>query len=109
MVRPHDTFVLANESPRSSKTTINIAGFIVYLYGVDELSAEQARDTTVLFHIHGRTRTYKDAEELAHQLLYDLRLRGGTNKGLVVATFDNRNHGERAVRSRVSIDLVELC
>lgn len=83
---------------------INIAGISVYLYGVDELSIEQARETTVLFHIHGRTRSYKDAEELAHQVLYDMRRRSGTNKGLVVATFDNRNHGERAVRSRVPVN-----
>ncbi|CAK7233979.1 hypothetical protein SBRCBS47491_008793 [Sporothrix bragantina] len=97
MALPNGKFVLDDDTPRSSKTTINIAGFNVYLYGVDELTPEQARDTTVVFHIHGRTRTYKDAEDLAHQVLHDLRQRPATRKGLVLATFDNRNHGERAI------------
>ncbi|CAK7219664.1 hypothetical protein SBRCBS47491_003923 [Sporothrix bragantina] len=96
MPSPNENFVLADDTPRSSKKTINIAGFHVYLYGVDELTPGQARDTTVVFHIHGRTRTYKDAEDLAHQVLHELRQRPATRKGLVVATFDNRNHGERA-------------
>lgn len=76
---------------------INIAGFFVYLYGVDELSLQQAKDTTVLFHVHGRTRTYKDAEDFAHQLLFEIRKRGEAHRGLVVAALDNRNHGLRAV------------
>jgi hypothetical protein len=99
--------MLPDSTPRSSKKTINIAGFFVYLYGIDELTPEQAKDTTVLFHIHGRTRTYKDAEEIAHQLLYELRERGGTKKGLVVATLDNRNHGMRAVCSPASVVIDE--
>lgn len=99
MARPTDRFVLQDNIPRSSRTTINIAGFTVYLYGVDELTAEQAKDTMVLFHIHGRTRTYKDAEAVAHQVLHDLRQRGKAKRGLVIASFDNRNHGERAVRT----------
>ncbi|KIX00126.1 uncharacterized protein Z518_10263 [Rhinocladiella mackenziei CBS 650.93] len=94
--RNNKPFELTSNTPRSSKTTINIAGFHVYLYGVDSLTPEQAHDTIVLFHIHGRTRTYTDAEAIAHELLFRFRKRGGTRKGLVVATFDNRNHGMRA-------------
>ncbi|KAH7160468.1 Alpha/Beta hydrolase protein [Dactylonectria estremocensis] len=97
MMSPSDRFELLESTPRSSLTVFNIAGFHVYLYGVDELSAEQAKDTTVLFHIHGRTRTYKDAEEVAHHLISECRARGPTKKGLVVATLDNRNHGSRAI------------
>jgi len=69
MSAPHAHFQLPDGTPRSSKTAINIAGFQVYLYGVDELTPEQAKDTTVLFHVHGRTRTYQDVEPIAHQLL----------------------------------------
>lgn len=99
MASKNNHFVLPDSTPRSSKLTINIAGFRVHLYGVQELSAQQREDTTVLFHIHGRTRTYKDAEPVAHQLLYGMRERGDSNRGLVVATFDNRNHGDRTVSS----------
>lgn len=99
MPRPNEVFTtLPDSTPESSKTTLNIAGFHVHLYGVSELTPEQAKDTVVLFHIHGRTRTYKDAEAFAHQILHQLRQRSGHKKGLVVATFDNRNHGSRAVR-----------
>lgn len=95
---PNDLFLLPDSTPRSSTTIINIAGFHLYLFGVDELNEKQAKDTTVLFHIHGRTRTYKDSEAVAHQLLHEWRSRGSDEKGLVVATFDNRNHGTRSVR-----------
>ena len=90
-------FQLPESTPKSSKNTINIAGFHVYLYGVDELTPQQARNTVILFHIHGRTRNHKDAEEFAHEFLFQARKRGELKRGLVVATFDNRNHGLRAV------------
>ncbi|CAI7677944.1 unnamed protein product [Penicillium pancosmium] len=87
---------LPEDTVKSSKTKINISGFHVYLYGIDELSPQQAENTVVLFHVHGRTRTYKNAELFAHQFLHQLRQHGDSKKGFVVATFDNRNHGERA-------------
>ncbi|KAK7419264.1 hypothetical protein QQX98_003416 [Neonectria punicea] len=83
--------------PTSSTIAINIAGIPLYLFGVDELNEKQRKGTTVLFHIHGRTRTYKDAEKIAYKLLHEWRARGSPTKGLVVATFDNRNHGTRAI------------
>lgn len=94
---PHDRFQLLDSVPKASVTVLNIAGVHVYLFGVEELTPAQAKDTTVLFHVHGRTRTYRDAEEIAHQLVHEWRQRGSAEKGLVVATFDNRNHGTRAV------------
>lgn len=88
---------LPEDTVKSSKLKINISGFHVYVYGIDELSPQQAENTVVLFHVHGRTRTYKNAELFAHQFLHQLRQHGVSKKGFVVATFDNRNHGERAV------------
>ncbi|OJJ50358.1 hypothetical protein ASPZODRAFT_164322 [Penicilliopsis zonata CBS 506.65] len=105
-MKPNHRFRLLEDTPRASKTTINIAGFHVYLYGVDELTPQQRKDTTVLFHVHGRTRSYKDSEAVAHQLLHDVRERRSpaTMGGLVVATFDNRNHGARAIDTLSSQD-----
>ncbi|CAK7216220.1 hypothetical protein SEUCBS140593_002802 [Sporothrix eucalyptigena] len=103
MAAPNSFFTLADSTPRSSKTTINIAGFHVHLYGVDELTPEQRKDTTVVFHVHGRTRTYKDAEALSHELLSELR-KQSTKKGVVFATFDNRNHGTRAIDTISIVD-----
>ncbi|KAJ5318310.1 Alpha/Beta hydrolase protein [Penicillium atrosanguineum] len=84
---------------KSSKPTINISGFHVHLYGVDELSSRHAKDTIVFFHVHGRTRSYKDGEVFAHQLLFQLKLTENLERGFVVATFDTRNHGERRIDS----------
>ncbi|OGM45378.1 hypothetical protein ABOM_005623 [Aspergillus bombycis] len=69
---------------KSSKTTIDIGGFHVYFYGAEELSPQQAEDTVVLFHVHGRTRSYTDAELFAHQFLFQLKQMGNFTKGFVV-------------------------
>ncbi|KAB8264814.1 Alpha/Beta hydrolase protein [Aspergillus pseudonomiae] len=95
---------LPEGTTKSSKMTINIAGFHVYIYGVDELSPQQAEDTVVLFHVHGRTRSYADAELFAHQFLFQLKQMKNLAKGFVVATFDSRNHGERAIDSLATQD-----
>ncbi|KAK9463219.1 Alpha/Beta hydrolase protein [Lipomyces oligophaga] len=92
----HDRFSLPEDTPYSSETLVNIAGILVHLYGVEELTAEQREDVTVLFFGHGRTRSYKDGEALAHQLLYNFSQKPH-KKGIVVATMDNRNHGIRKV------------
>ncbi|KAK7202429.1 Alpha/Beta hydrolase protein, partial [Myxozyma melibiosi] len=102
MVAPellHQRFVLPDATPRASETTINIAGILVYLYGVNELTAAQRSNVTVLFACHGRTRSHVDSANLAHQLIHNLAQKGHT-KGFVVATMDNRNHGTRAIDSR---------
>lgn len=94
---PNDRFRLDDQTIKSSQTTIVISGFHLHLYGVKELNEVQAKNTSVLFHVHGRTCTYKDAEEIAHHILSAWRSHGSVEKGLVVATFDNRNHGSRRV------------
>ncbi|KNG83314.1 hypothetical protein ANOM_007579 [Aspergillus nomiae NRRL 13137] len=97
---------LPEGTTKSSKMTINIAGFHVYIYGVDELSPQQAEDTVVLFHAHGRTRSYADAELFAHQFLFQLKQMKNLAKGFVVATFDSRNHGERAAWPPTSLTTI---
>ncbi|KAK9370608.1 Alpha/Beta hydrolase protein [Lipomyces kononenkoae] len=96
MPSPNELFTLPDDTPRSSETNVNIAGILVHLYGVKELTLAQAQDTTVLFTVHGRTRSYKDSEQIAHQLLHSLGKKGHS-RGLVIATFDNRNHGIRKI------------
>ncbi|KAE8316728.1 hypothetical protein BDV41DRAFT_573621 [Aspergillus transmontanensis] len=83
-IRSQPFIELPESTKRSSKMTINIAGFHVYLYGVDELSPQQSKDTVVLFHVHGRTRSYADAELFAHQFLFQLKQMGNLKKGFVI-------------------------
>ncbi|KAK9452488.1 Alpha/Beta hydrolase protein [Dipodascopsis uninucleata] len=100
MVSATDAFTLPEDTPKSSITTVNIAGILVYIYGLEELTEEQKKDVVVFFHIHGRTRTYKSSEEAILQILADVRKatsRSGTKKGFIGVTFDNRNHGARAI------------
>jgi hypothetical protein len=89
------------ETPRSSKTTIDIAGLRVYVYGKDELTnydANKATEVGVLYLAHGRTRNYKDTEQIAHEVLHQYRKDKRPKKvGLLVVTFNMRNHGDREV------------
>ncbi|KAK9468773.1 Alpha/Beta hydrolase protein [Lipomyces arxii] len=89
-----DTFALPETTPAVSVKTINIAGVLVYLCGVAELTPAQAQDVTVVFHSHGRTRSHKNALAVAFQAFSEIKDR---KKGLVFVTMDNRNHGARAI------------
>lgn len=95
-------FSLSAETPRASKTTINIAGLRVYVYGKDELTTYNTNHPTefgVLYLAHGRTRNYRDTEEIAHEVLHQYRNDARPKKvELIVVTFDMRNHGDREVR-----------
>ncbi|KAK9455437.1 Alpha/Beta hydrolase protein [Dipodascopsis uninucleata] len=100
MVAPAELFTLPEDTPKSSLTTVNIAGILVYVYGLEELTEAQKNNVVVFFHIHGRTRTYKNSEEVILQILADVRKvagPSGTKKGFIGVTFDNRNHGARTV------------
>ncbi|KAK2069182.1 hypothetical protein P8C59_003786 [Phyllachora maydis] len=98
---PNDPFTLPASTPRASKTTLNLAGIPLHLFGVAELTPAQAAHTTVLFHLHGRGQTHAASEAVAHHLLHAARAGEGDGttgeRGLVVAAMDGRNHGARAV------------
>ncbi|KAK9446529.1 Alpha/Beta hydrolase protein [Limtongia smithiae] len=91
-----EKFALPESTPRSSETTVNVGGLLLHIYGAAELTPAQKGDTVVLLHAHGRTRSHLDAANIAHQLLHDIRAKG-CRRGLVVAAFDNRNHGIRKI------------
>ncbi|KAK9477071.1 Alpha/Beta hydrolase protein [Lipomyces japonicus] len=93
-----EKFVLPESTPQLSETTVNIAGILVYIYGLDELSPEQKKDVVVWFHAHGRTRSHIDGAQIGYQVIHGIRQKyGETKKGLILVTIDSRNHGTRHV------------
>lgn len=92
------SFVPKPTTPSSSKTELQIGGLKTYIYGLDQVRQEGWTDLAVLYIAHGRTRSYRDSEALAHEILHQVRS-DPTPKGagLIVVTIDARNHGERKV------------
>lgn len=90
-------FTLPATTPRSSKTELIIGGLKVYVYGLEEVQ-QGCTDVAVLYHAHRRTRTYRDSETFAHELLHRYRSDGRPKKaGLIAVAVDARNHGDRKV------------
>lgn len=82
-----------------SKTELVIGGLKTYIYGLDEVKQQGYLDIAVLYHVHRREWDYRDGEEFAHEVLHQYRSDGPPKKaGLILVTFDARNHGERKVR-----------
>lgn len=86
------------ESTDSSKTELQIGGLKTYVYGLEEARQQGHTDLGVLYIAHGRTRSYRDSEAMAHKILYQVRSDAAPKKaGLIVVAIDARNHGERKV------------
>ncbi|KAH7025775.1 uncharacterized protein B0I36DRAFT_365441 [Microdochium trichocladiopsis] len=89
-----------------SKTTISIAGLALDIFGLSELIPVQTNVSCLWLH-HGRTRRKEDMAEVAERMVssFNQQLgRGGNSnngdteshrRGLIVVTFDQRNHGTR--------------
>jgi hypothetical protein len=91
-------FFPKSTTPYSSKTELQIGGLKTYIYGLDQARQEGQTDLGVLYLAHGRTRSYRDSEPLAHEILHQVRSDATPKKaGLIVVAVDARNHGERKV------------
>jgi len=100
-------FQLPPATPKSSKTIIAISGLKVYIYGLGELVNKSNVEIGVLYLAHGRTRSYLDAEDQAHEVLDKYRRDPREKKvELIAVAFDMRNHGEREVRSSSTLSCV---
>lgn len=87
-------------APHSSINELHIGGLRVHVFGLDEAKQQGHTELGVLYLAHGRTRSYKDSEVLAHRILHLVRIEGSRKKfkaGLIVVALDARNHGERKV------------
>ncbi|KAF3920291.1 hypothetical protein AA313_de0209212 [Arthrobotrys entomopaga] len=84
-----------------SKKIYHIAGIEVTIYGATEIS-ESATSVTCLFLLHPRLETLSYVEPIALRCLQAHHTNPSSEKGLIVASFDQRNHGARLVSSKAN-------
>ncbi|KAI9719040.1 MAG: hypothetical protein M1812_003670 [Candelaria pacifica] len=90
-------------APVSSKT-YTIAGILTTVYGLDELQPS-IQEVACLWLLHSRLATKSSMDPIAAAIIGDWNRRlqdgkaGQTPKGLIAASFDQRNHGSREVDS----------
>lgn len=96
--------------PHVSMKTIPMAGLLVDVYGLDELSTPQpATQITCLWLHHPRQKTRAHMADIAARAVGAWNERrasgscGAPGRGLVALAFDQRNHGSREV-SKVAND-----
>ena len=81
-----------------SKTTVPISGLEVHVYGLQELPSTTPVD--IVFLLHGRTGEYLHMEPMAHAILAKADNGPKDRRGLIVVSFDQRNHGHRTVAAK---------
>ncbi|KAF3932733.1 hypothetical protein ABW19_dt0204889 [Dactylella cylindrospora] len=95
-----DTGCVSNSS--ISKQKHHIAGIEVTIYGVSELSPS-ANSVACLILLHPRLETLAYVEPIALRCLQAYHTTSSqSEKGLIVASFDQRNHGSRLVSHKAN-------
>ncbi|KAH8701264.1 Alpha/Beta hydrolase protein, partial [Phaeosphaeriaceae sp. PMI808] len=92
------------------KHTVHIAGIEVYVYGLNELRLDQAGcPVDIIFLLHGRKGNHEAMEPTAHAILKETwQLKKNCSEGgLLVVSFDQRNHGHRVVSSHANLSWLE--
>lgn len=90
-----------------SKTKHHIAGIEVTIYGASEISSSTT-SISCLFLLHPRLETLDYVDPIALRCLesHHSKLKQSTqsesSKGLIIATFDQRNHGSRLVSTKAN-------
>ncbi|KAI9891514.1 MAG: hypothetical protein M1814_002637 [Vezdaea aestivalis] len=83
--------------PATSKVCLFIGGVHVYIYGLQELKPG-IKSLTCLWLLHPRQQTYECMTPLAHHIIHKCTENSqGEGRGLIAASFDLRNHGERLI------------
>ncbi|KZT42247.1 hypothetical protein SISSUDRAFT_1125905 [Sistotremastrum suecicum HHB10207 ss-3] len=85
-----------------SKQSIPVAGLEVTIYKDDSLNAPTNLPVTVLFILHGRQGSAKDADKIADHVFDHVSTQSKSQppasaRDLVIVAFDQRNHGSRLI------------
>jgi alpha-beta hydrolase superfamily lysophospholipase len=80
-------------------TKVYVSGLETHVYGLDEVRKSNAHFVDVVFILHGRTGKAQDVEPFALAILDKEKAARASDvqRGLIVVSFDQRNHGHRQV------------
>lgn len=78
-------------------TKVYVSGLEIHVYGLDEVRSSNAHFVDVVFLLHGRTGNYQHLEHFALAILAHDKAAPASDvqRGLLVVSFDQRNHGHR--------------
>ena len=80
-------------------TKVNVSGLETHVYGLDGVRKSKAHFVDVVFLLHGRMGKYQDVELFALAILAKGKATATPDqqRGLIVVSFDQRNHGHRQI------------
>jgi len=80
-------------------TKVNVSGLETHVYGLDDVRKSNAHFVDVVFLLHGRAGKYQDVESFALAILAKAKATATPDlqRGLIVVSFDQRNHGHRQI------------
>ena len=82
-------------------TTVYVSGLETRVYGLEDVRKSNPHFVDVVFLLHWRMGKYQDLESFALTILARDKAaaagQGDTGRGLLVVSFDQRNHGHRQV------------
>jgi alpha-beta hydrolase superfamily lysophospholipase len=80
-------------------TKVYVSGLEIHVYGLDDVRRSNIHFVDVVFLLHGRTGKYQDLEPFALAILAKDKVARANDvqRGLLVVSFDHRNHGHRQV------------
>ena len=83
----------------TQSTKVSVSGLETHIYGLDEVLKSQVKSVDVVFVLHGRTQRWQDYEPTALAILAKDKVDVPMHmpRGLLVVSFDHRNHGHRQV------------
>jgi hypothetical protein len=93
---------MASSTPKVSKETIQMAGILVDVYGIAELSPGTTSVSALWLH-HGRTQNKETMAEIGIQAVStwnEHRSKHGFSRGVLALAIDQRNHGSRIVQEK---------
>jgi alpha-beta hydrolase superfamily lysophospholipase len=90
-------------------TKVNVSGLETRIYGLDDVRNSNAHFVDVVFLLHGRTGNYQHVEPFALAILAEDKATATPDlqRGLIVVSFDHRNHGHRQISELDNLTWVE--
>lgn len=86
----------SNAKAEQDEITAFVAGLQVHIRGLSALQSSAIKRPDVVFLLHGRLGNAASVFELGTAIL-------SANRGILIVTFDQRNHGHRIVSAKANL------